>query len=143
MVEFNKISDNFYVCGQLSPNEIDAVVKAGFKSVICNRPDQEMPSQPASGDIFELANGEGLETAYLPMGMGQLSHEMIAATADALAQLPKPILAYCGSGKRAAVLWCFANVNDQGCDSVLSASKSGGYDISDLRPMLDSFSANT
>lgn len=143
MSEFNKISDGFSACGQLSPMQINTVLEAGFKSIICNRPDDEAPLEPSSGDVFEAANSAGMQTAYLPMGMGQLTLELIEETIDALAQLPKPILAYCGSGKRAAVLWCFANVNGQGCDAVLEASEKGGFDLHDLRPMLQNFCSDT
>ena len=42
-MEYREISDNYSVSGQILPDDIAALKAAGFKSVICNRPDNEQP----------------------------------------------------------------------------------------------------
>ncbi|PHR93236.1 MAG: TIGR01244 family phosphatase [Robiginitomaculum sp.] len=139
MSSFNKLSDHISVCGQISPDQVEAIKGAGFKSIICNRPDKEIPLQPRCADVFEVAEQTGLQTVYLPMGMGQLNADIIAAMAEALETLPKPVLAYCGSGKRASILWSFVNAKTQGVDSVLDAAQTAGYDLENLRTALMQF----
>ncbi len=43
-----KIDDNFAVTGQITPEQVKAVADAGFKSIVCARPDNEEHGQPAS-----------------------------------------------------------------------------------------------
>ena len=39
------LSDTLSVAGQISPADLPAIARAGFKSLICNRPDGESPGQ--------------------------------------------------------------------------------------------------
>ncbi len=131
------ISDDFSVSAQIFPDQILAIKKAGYKSVIINRPDGEGPDQPLAAEIVKLASEAGLEAVYIPMTPGQLPAELIAATADAFAALPKPILAYCASGTRCAMLWALVNAPKLGVDGVIYATSSWGYDLEQIRPLLE------
>lgn len=80
--------------------------KPGFKSVINNRPDhEEGPNQPTSVAIEAAAKAAGLSYAFLPVSPGYQSPEEIAGFAKLLANLPKPILAFCRSGTRSGKLY--------------------------------------
>ena len=57
-MEYREISNNYSVSGQILPEEIAAVKAAGFKSIICNRPDNEQPGQP-SADSVKDGGGSG------------------------------------------------------------------------------------
>jgi sulfide:quinone oxidoreductase len=78
---------------------------AGFRSVINNRPDHEHgPGQPTSAEIEAAAIAAGLEYRHLPVDGGYQSPDEIAAFAQLLKDLPKPILAFCRSGARSTRL---------------------------------------
>ncbi|TIO54795.1 MAG: TIGR01244 family phosphatase, partial [Mesorhizobium sp.] len=47
-MEYRQISEDYSVSGQIQPEDIVAIKDAGFKSVICNRPDDEQPGQPSA-----------------------------------------------------------------------------------------------
>ena len=80
--------------------------KAGFKSIINNRPDFEHgPDQPTSAQIEAAARAAGLEYRHLPVDGGYQSPEQIAAFARLLQELPRPILAFCRSGARSTRLY--------------------------------------
>ena len=83
-----------------------AAAAAGFKSVVCNRPDFEHgPDQPTSAAMQAAAEAAGLQYRYLPVAGGWQSPEEIAAFAHLLDDLPKPMLAFCRSGARSTQLF--------------------------------------
>jgi uncharacterized protein (TIGR01244 family) len=70
---------------------------------------------------------------HIPMGASGLSLEMIAATRLAMAQAGGPVLAFCRSGNRSAILWALASAADGKDPAELSAqAAAAGYD---LRPV--------
>src|SRR5919197_1546766 len=54
-MEYRQISDSYSVSGQITPEEIAAVKAAGFRSIICNRPDAEQPGQPSAATVRAAA----------------------------------------------------------------------------------------
>jgi uncharacterized protein (TIGR01244 family) len=79
---------------------------AGFRSVINNRPDFEAgPQQPTSAVIETAARAAGLEYRHLPVQPALQTPEEIARFAALLAELPKPVLAFCRTGTRSGKLY--------------------------------------
>lgn len=105
-IEFYPLSDELAVAGQLSDQDMAQVAKAGFKSVVINRPDQEGgPLQPASEKVIQAAKAVGMQAVYQPVVSGQLTLEDAQTFLELLETLPKPILAYCRSGGRCTSLF--------------------------------------
>lgn len=104
--QWKTVTDEFAVMGQLQPADIDAVAAAGFGAIICNRPDGEAPDEPQYDAIGEAARKAGLQTRYIPVSnQVGLTPENVADMKAALAELPRPVLAYCRSGARSAKLY--------------------------------------
>ena len=94
------------VAPQLTPAAMAEAASAGFKSVVNNRPDFEHgPDQPSSAQMQAAAEAAGLQYRFLPVDGGWQSPEEIAAFAKLLAELPRPILAFCRSGARSTRLY--------------------------------------
>lgn len=94
------------VAPQLTPEAMAEAAALGFKSVVNNRPDFEHgPDQPTSAAIEAAAKAAGLEYRHLPVAGGYQSPDEIAAFADLLAELPRPLLAFCRSGARSTRLF--------------------------------------
>jgi uncharacterized protein (TIGR01244 family) len=104
-VEYREISDNYSVSGQILPDDIAALKAAGFKSVICNRPDNEQPGQPSADTMKAAAEAAGLEFRYIPVISGQITEENVADQALALEDLQGPVFAYCRTGARCTNLY--------------------------------------
>jgi uncharacterized protein (TIGR01244 family) len=103
------IAPDVSVAPQLEPAAMAAVAAAGFRSVINNRPDFEGgPQQPTSAAVAAAAQAAGLRYAHLPVAGGYQSPEEIARFAELLAELPRPILAFCRSGARSTRLYVAA-----------------------------------
>lgn len=107
-MDFRPVSPEVSVTGQIELAEIPAVAEAGFRAIICNRPDGEAADQPPSDAIRRAAADAGLAFRYIPVIPGQVSEANVAAFARALDELPGAILAYCRSGARSANLWALA-----------------------------------
>ena len=94
------------VAPQLTPAAMAEAARAGFRSVVNNRPDHEFaPDQPTSAEMEAAAAAAGLVYRHLPVDGGYQSPEEIAAFARLLAELPRPLLAFCRSGARSARLF--------------------------------------
>ena len=102
--EITKLNDTISVSPQLGLDDVTALAKAGFKSIICNRPDEEEGDHPRSAAIAEASEKAGLGFAYIPAVSGSITDQDGAKMAAALASLPAPVLAYCRSGARSTKL---------------------------------------
>lgn len=103
------LTPDFCVAPQLEPSAMTEAAAAGFRSVINNRPDFEGgPDQPTHAAMQAAAEAAGLQYRYLPVNGAYQSPEEIAAMAALLAELPRPILAYCRSGARSGRLFAQA-----------------------------------
>ncbi len=102
----SQIAADVCVAPQLWPEQMADVAKAGFRSVVNNRPDFEHgPDQPTSAQIEAAAVAAGLQYRHLPVSGGFQTPEQIAAFAALLAELPHPLLAFCRSGARSGNLY--------------------------------------
>lgn len=100
------IAPDVCVAPQLAPEAMAEVALAGFRSVINNRPDFEYgPDQPTNAAIEAAALAAGLEYRFLPVGPSAQSPAEIAAFAQLMRELPRPVLAFCRSGNRSANLY--------------------------------------
>jgi sulfide:quinone oxidoreductase len=96
------LSEELSSSPQISAADVAAVKAAGFRSILCLRPDGEAPGQPPFTAIATEAGRLGLEARYIPIVPGRMGEIEIGAFQQAVAELPKPILGYCASGRRVA-----------------------------------------
>ena len=104
-MEYRQISDDYSVSGQIQPEDIAAIKEAGFRSVICNRPDNEQPGQPSADSVKAVAEAAGLAFRYIPVISGQITMDNVEDQAEALDELEGPVFAYCRSGARCTNLY--------------------------------------
>lgn len=106
-MNYRSIDSNFAVGGQIHPTQVQAVAEAGFKTIICARPDHEEPGQPSFREIEAEAGKAGLKAVHIPIS-GQVSEGALIRMEQALKDLPGPMFGYCRSGARAGSLYSFA-----------------------------------
>ncbi|MEO6744732.1 MAG: TIGR01244 family sulfur transferase [Caldimonas sp.] len=103
---FQQLSPDVCVAGQLDSAAMDWAAKAGFKSVINNRPDFEGGTdQPTSAAIEAAAVSAGLRYAHLPVAPSIQTPDEVERFARLMDEMPKPILAFCRSGARSGRLF--------------------------------------
>ncbi|TIP97978.1 MAG: TIGR01244 family phosphatase, partial [Mesorhizobium sp.] len=82
-MEYRQISEDYSVSGQIQPDEVAAIKAAGFKSVICNRPDDEQPGQPSADTVKAAVEAAGLAFRYIPVISGQITAQNVEDQAEA------------------------------------------------------------
>lgn len=100
----NKIDNEFAQSPQIQPDDVRLIAEAGYKGIICARPDNEDPGQPSFAQIAEVAERFGLKAFHIPV-VGQLTEGQLIRFEQARAETDGPILGYCRSGGRAGSLY--------------------------------------
>jgi uncharacterized protein (TIGR01244 family) len=100
------IAPDVCVAPQLEPAAMAEAARAGFRSVVNNRPDFEHGSeQPTTEAMEAAARAAGLEYRFLPVQSAYQTPEEVAAFAKLMEELPRPVLLFCRSGARSARLY--------------------------------------
>ncbi len=137
MTDFIRVTPDFSVAPQLQAQDIARAAAAGFKTLICNRPDHESPDQALTmAEAEAAAAAAGLAFRAIPFA-GPPPAAAVAATQDALEEAQGPILAYCRSGTRSITAWALAMARrGQTPDALIKIAAEAGYDLSGLRGRL-------
>lgn len=103
-LRYRKIDADFAIAGQISADDIAAIKEAGFKTILCARPDNEEPGQPSFATIAAAASKAGLDAVHIPVS-GGIGEGQLIRMEQALKTLPRPMFGYCRSGARAGSLF--------------------------------------
>ena len=135
-MDLHRLDDTVTVAPQILADELEAVARLGFRTVINNRPDGESFDQPVSAVMAEAALAAGLAYHHQPVISGGLSVEDVLAFRKLLASSEGPVLAFCRSGTRCANLWALAKAGSCDPDAVIATAARAGYDLRGLREIL-------
>jgi sulfide:quinone oxidoreductase len=128
-VEFRKINDDITVSPQITAADLPGIAAAGYRSIICNRPDGEGADQQTFDEIDAAAREAGLVARYLPVVSGKVQDGDAEAFGTAMRELPGPAFAYCRTGTRSATLWSLSQSKALTPPQILAATKAAGYDM--------------
>ena len=135
-IESMALDDEVSVAGQLALNDLRAVRDEGFRSVVVLRPDGEAPGQPGHRQVLDGANEIGLEARYLPLTPGAWGPAEVRAFSLLKTTMPKPILAFCASGRRAATIWALSEAGARPKADIIERASGAGVDLSDMEDLL-------
>ena len=128
-MEIKKITEGLSVSPQIVAADLPALKAAGFRAIICNRPDAEAGDQPGHEEIRDAAAAAGLEFRFLPVTPGIVTDDTARAFGSALTELPGPVLAYCRTGTRSTTLWSLSEAPRRPLPEILALAKLAGYDM--------------
>ena len=128
-MDIRTLTAELSVAPQIAITDLRAVADAGFRSVICNRPDGEGPDQPVYSEIERSAVEQGLQVRFLPAESGKVSDEQGAAFAKFMAELPKPVLAFCSTGMRSTTMWALTQAGSMPFPSIIERASKAGFDL--------------
>jgi len=137
MAEPTKINDSLSVAGQISLADIPALAKAGFATILNNRPDDEEPGQLKHETAAAEARKAGLEYQYQPIVSSAISLKDVVEFQKLLQHQQKPILAHCRSGTRCYLMYALTRTLFEGESplKLVAEAAAKGYDLRAL-PML-------
>ncbi|MDW6024131.1 TIGR01244 family sulfur transferase [Mesorhizobium sp. BAC0120] len=113
-MEYRPIADDYAVSGQITAEDVQAIKEAGFRSIICNRPDDEQPGQPTAQEIAVAAAAADLIFRHIPFTSGQMTDEDVRKMVEALDEIPGPVFAFCRSGARSTNIYAAAKQVKEG-----------------------------
>lgn len=131
------VTDTYAVSPQIEPADLPAIKEAGFTTVICNRPDEEIPTEVQAEAIRIATEAAGLTFILNPVTHQGLNMEMVATQMQALSDEKSKVLAYCASGTRSSIVWSLGQAGKMKTDAIINATAGAGYELEGLRPRLD------
>ncbi|MFC4215446.1 TIGR01244 family sulfur transferase [Pseudophaeobacter arcticus] len=132
------ITPRYSVSPQISAEDMPEIVANGYKTVICNRPDSEVPPSHQAAAIRAAAEAAGLVFRELPLTHQTMTPENVAQQRAFYEESPGPVLAYCASGTRCSVIWSLGVATEMSPDEILEKTSAAGYQLDGLRPTLES-----
>lgn len=131
----------YAVSPQISPQDIAAFAKDGFRKIICNRPDDEVPLELNSAALRALAESAGLTFEVLPLTRDTLSADKGREQARMVESAGGKVLAYCASGTRSTVIWAIGQRGSMSDDEIIRAAAKAGYDLGPIWPLIENATA--
>ena len=128
-MKIQHLAPGLSVSEQILPIELTALNEAGFRAIICNRPDGEGSDQPLFAEIERAAQAAGIGAHYLSAEPGKVDDEQGVAFGQLLAGLPKPVLAFCRTGMRSTTMWALSQAGQQPLPQIVDAAKKAGFDM--------------
>ena len=140
MSDFRKLTDRLWASPQIDTADVERAKAEGFTHIICNRPDDEAPGQPAASEIEAAAAKLGMGFTAIPVGAAGIGLPQVDAMQSALAKGGEKVLAYCRSGTRSTMLWALAQARS-GADIDDTSAKAAvaGYDTGPVRATMEMF----
>jgi uncharacterized protein (TIGR01244 family) len=137
-MQIRAIDDTISVSPQITPEDVAEIAAAGFTAIVNNRPDDEEGGQPEGEAIRAAAEAAGLRYTAIPITHAGFSGNQVDAMVAALEAAGGPVLAYCRSGTRSCNLWALAQARMGGHpDRLMAKAAATGYDLTGIRPLLD------
>lgn len=136
-MDIRPLTDSYSVTPQITPEDLSAIKAAGYRTVICNRPDPEIPEDLHAEAMRAAVEAAGLRFVVNPVFPGQLTMENVEIQRDTIDDAEGPVLAYCASGNRSSIVWALANAGRVPTDELIAAAGKYGYQLAQFRGMID------
>ena len=144
-MDIRPLSDAYAVSPQIMPEEAAELAAQGFTTVICNRPDAEVPGEIATTAMRQAVEAAGMRFVANPFSPGALTMDLIetqrAAIDAAQAAGGGKVFAYCASGNRSSILWALAMAGRLPTDTLIDAGAAYGYQAGQFRALIDKLAA--
>lgn len=136
-MDIRPLTETFAVSPQIGPEDAPAIAAAGFRTVICNRPDDEVLPGARSAMVRAAIEAAGLAFVDNPIAALGVSRADIRRQREAIDGSSGPVLAYCASGTRSTIAWMFAALDETAPDELIAIALRAGYPLSGLRQQLE------
>ena len=141
-MQINKLNQELSVSAQISLQDVNDLKELGFKTIICNRPDNESDDQIEMQSISEAAQKHDIDFISQPVVSGAVTDEQVFEFKRTISEAEKPILAYCRTGTRCSILWALGMAGTMSAQSILDATSKAGYELPQLLEKLENASVS-
>lgn len=139
-MDIRPLTDSYAVAPQIAAEDAPALAEAGFKTVICNRPDGEVPAEFQASAIRAAVEAAGMRFVENPVVGGAITPENVSSQGAVIAEQNGPILAYCASGNRSSIVWAMSQSSARPVEELIATPAQYGYNLEPFRPVLEQMS---
>lgn len=140
-MDIRALTEDYAVSPQIAPEDIPAIKAAGYTTIICNRPDPEIPPDLHAEVLRKAAEDAGLTFVENPVVGGAMTMDNVYAQSDAIAASAGPVFAYCASGNRSSIVWALAKAGEIDTDQLIVTAARYGYQLEPFRAQIDSLAS--
>ena len=128
-----QLTETLSVAAQVTPQDIPNIAAQGFSTVVCNRPDGEVPDQASMDAIEAACNDANLLFVRYPVDALNFPGPDLEGLGELFDDAGQRVLAYCRTGTRCANLWV-ATRSEEELQAAIEVARDIGFDLSMVTP---------
>ena len=128
-----QLTETLSVAAQVTPQDIPNIAAQGFSTVVCNRPDGEVPDQASMDAIEAACNDANLLFVRYPVDALNFPGPDLEGLGELFDDAGQRVLAYCRTGTRCANLWV-ATRSEAERQAAIQVARDIGFDLSMVTP---------
>ena len=128
-----QLTETLSVAAQVTPQDIPNIAAQGFSTVVCNRPDGEVPDQASMDAIEAACNDANLLFVRYPVDALNFPGPDLEGLGALFDDAGQRVLAYCRTGTRCANLWV-ATRSEEERQAAIQVARDIGFDLSMVTP---------
>ena len=128
-----QLTETLSVAAQVTPQDIPNLAAQGFSTVVCNRPDGEVPDQASMDAIEAACNDANLLFVRYPVDALNFPGPDLEGLGELFDDAGQRVLAYCRTGTRCANLWV-ATRSEEERQAAIQVARDIGFDLSMVTP---------
>lgn len=128
-----QLTETLSVAAQVTPQDIPNIAAQGFSTVVCNRPDGEVPDQASMDAIEAACNDANLLFVRYPVDALNFPGPDLEGLGELFDDAAQRVLAYCRTGTRCANLWV-ATRSEEERQAAIQVARDIGFDLSMVTP---------
>jgi sulfide:quinone oxidoreductase len=141
MTHFFQIEPGVYVSGQIEPSDLPEIDRLGIRTIVDNRPDEEVGEGLSSDLVGQAAARHGISFLYKPVWGFELGDpDIVQSIRQSVSALPRPVLFYCRSGRRSTLLWAQDAIERLDPETIRARANMAGIEPGDLQMILNEYS---
>lgn len=128
-----QLTETLSVAAQVTPQDIPNIAAQGFSTVVCNRPDGEVPDQASMDAIEGACNDANVLFVRYPVDALNFPGPDLEGLGELFDDAGQRVLAYCRTGTRCANLWV-ATRSEEERQAAIQVARDIGFDLSMVTP---------
>lgn len=128
-MELKTLTPELAVAAQINAADLADIAGAGYRTLICNRPDGEGNDQPLFAELEAAARVLGVVMHYLPAESGKVTDEQGRQFGALMDTSAKPVLAFCRTGMRSTTMWALSQSGRRPLPEIIERAARAGYDL--------------
>jgi len=103
-MKIQQVLDDIAIGGQPDAGQVESLAKAGYRSLVNLRPDEEVEDGLSPSEEADLAEKEGLHYLHFPVSPKEIDNRRLDQFRELFGKMNRPAFVHCASGMRAGVL---------------------------------------